>query len=147
MLILHHFQDTICWKSKICTLTFQGHPRSKVWALNESSHMTSYLSYLQFICLSCTILKVRYVESLKSSLWPSMVIQGQRCEHQMKGHIWLPTCLTYKLYAYLTPFLRYNMLKIWNLHFDLQGHPRSKRWHWMKAHIWLPICLTYKLYA
>ena len=124
---MHHCGDAMHWKPEYFTLIFQGHLRSKVWATNKSICITSSPCFIGTISLSCTIFKIQYmINKLKSTLWPFKVIQGQRSGHQMTAHIWLPICLTYKLYAYLAPFSRHNALYIWNLPFDLLRSSKVK---------------------
>ena len=40
-------------------------------------------------------------------IWPLMVIQGQRSQGQLKDHIWLCICASYKHWSQHAPFLRY----------------------------------------
>ena len=56
--ILHHSEETDRWKDYIVTLTFQGHPRSKVMVPNERLYACSYLWIIVTICLTGTVSKI-----------------------------------------------------------------------------------------
>ena len=117
-------------------LTFQGHPRSKVIALNESPYMISYMSVIQTKSLSLIVFEI-IIENLWHDLSRSVVIFVNQALR------WLPIVIMTDDLNELFFKIRTDkcmLLLVWPFKV-IQGQ-RSQ--HKMKAHIWFPICLYYK---
>ena len=68
MFILHHSEDSDRLKNYIDSVTFQGHPRSKVMVPNERCMFLSMNNCNN--CLSGTISKILALFYQKNSLYP-----------------------------------------------------------------------------
>ena len=130
-------------------LTFEGHPRSKIFSSFESPYMTSYLISIDTFSLSRTVFEIFDFKVFGVWLWP-LTFRGH-----LRSKIFPPFESPYMTsYSnpidtfYLVPFSRYSTSKVPG--FDLDLWPlgvtlSQKYFHHLKAHIWLPIQLPLTL--
>ena len=119
--------------------------------LFENPYMTSYLTSMDTISLSCTVFEIfdfKVFQEFDLDLWPLKVIWGRKnfILHS-KGHIWLPIWLLWTPSLYLVPFSRYSIFKVFmDLTFTLRSLKviwGQKNLYYSKDHIWLPIWLLW----
>ena len=142
------------------TLTFRGHPRSRIFLLFEIPYMTSYLTSIDTFSLSRIVVEI-YSDDLEDfGGWPwpwtfrcqfvSRIFR-KRYEREMSEvkKIFSPIGSSYMtsylhlltLSLYLVPFPRYSISIF--LGFDLDLWPLEVTWgekysHHSKAYAWLP---------
>ena len=124
--------------------TFNGHPRSKIFQLFESSYMTSHSTPIDIFSLSRTVFEIFDFKGFRVWSWPLTFRGdlGQKYFHHSKAHIWLPIQLLLTLSLYIVPFSRYSTSKFLGFDLDLWllGVTRGQKYfNYLKAHIWLPI--------
>ena len=109
----------------LSTLTFRGHPRSKIISLFESPYMTSYSTSNHTFSLSRTVLEIFDFKVFRVDLdfEPLGVTWIQKYFHHLKAHIWLHLIT---LSLYLVPFSRYSTSKVSG--FDLDLSPLGVAW-------------------
>ena len=127
-------------------LTPKGHLGSKILIPLESSYMTCYLTSMDNISLSRTVLEIFDFKVFRVWPWPLTPKGhlGSNFLYHSKAHIWLPIWLLWTPSLYLLPFSRYSTSKFSG--FDLDLWPQKVIWgqiflYHSKAHIWLPIWL------
>ena len=96
---VNRFWVIMQWKDVTLSLTFQGHPTSKIKLPFESPYMISYLCQIQNIHQTWMVSEILIYENLWPWVWPLKVIQHQRSYHHLKAYIWFPICYWYKLSA------------------------------------------------
>ena len=90
--------------------------------------MTSYLTSMDTISLSRTVLEIFDFEVFRVWPWPLTPeghLESKKLYHS-KTHIWLPIWLLWTPSLYLVPFSRYSTSKF--LGFDLDFRPRQVIW-------------------
>ena len=109
-------------------LTPKGHLRSKKFILFESPYMTSYLTSMDTMSLSCTVFEIFESKFLgfDLDLWPLKVICGQNFLYHLKAHRWLPIWLLWTTSLYCVPFSKYSTSKF--VGFDLDLWPLKIIW-------------------
>ena len=130
-------------------LTPKGHMGSKMFIPFERPYMTSYLTSIDTIFLSHTVLELFDFKVFRVWPWPLTPKGHPRSKffsYHSKGHIWLPIWLLWTPSLYLLPFSRYSTSKF--LGFDLDLWPlkviRGKKMlYHSKGHIWLPVWLLW----
>ena len=129
-------------------LTPEGHLGSKKFIPFESPYMISYLTSMDTISLSLTVLEIFDFKVFRVWPWPwtPKGHRGSKILNHSKDHIWLPIWLLWTPSLYLLPFSRYLNSKV--LGFDLDLWPLKVIWgrkivYHLKGHIWLPIWLLW----
>ena len=110
-------------------LTPKCHLGSKKFIPFESPYMTSYLTSMDTISLSCTVLEIFDFKVFRVWPWPLT----PKCHpgsnnfvYPSKARIWLPIRLLWTSFLYLVPFSRYSTSKF--LGFDLDLWPLKVIW-------------------
>ena len=144
--------------SKILGFDLDLWPQKVIWGQKksirfESPCMTYYLTFMDTISLSRTVLEIFDFKVFRIWPWPltpkghlgskkiTAFERSKKLRHS-KAHIWLPIWLLWTPSLSLVPFSRYSTSKF--LGFDLDLWPRKVIWSWKKfyhskANIWLPI--------
>ena len=60
---------------------------------------------------TCLVYEIYPTENPMTLICPFNFIKGQMLQGQLKGHMWLTICISYKLWSYDAPFMRHNHLK------------------------------------
>ena len=101
--------------------TPEGHMRSKMFIPFERPYMTSYLTSMDTIFLSHTVLEIFDFKVFKVWPWPLTPKGHPRSKflYHLKGHIWLPIWLLWTPSLYLVPFSGYSTSKFLGFDLDL----------------------------
>ena len=112
-------------------LTFEGHPRSKIFSPFESPYMTSYLTSIDTLSLSRTVSEIFDFKVFRVWPWP-LTFRGHR-----RSKIFLPfesPCMTsyltsvdtFSLSPTVFEIFDFKVFRVWPWPLTFEGHPRSK---------------------
>ena len=129
-------------------LTFEGHPRSKIFSPFESPYMTSYLISIDTFSLSRTVFEIFDFKGFRVWSWP-LTFKGDP-----KSKIFPPFESPY-MTSYSTPIDTFSLSRTVFEIFDFKvfrvwpwplGVTRGQTYfHHLEAHLWLPIQLPLTL--